>query len=259
MASHARAGETLLLKLLHAHPHIHVPLQIEQHENSFDANFVEEIRTGEMISVAQDHPYIARHRIQPASVIVIKQGTWAPSRFQGFVLLRQPYAFVSSMIEYNRREGLGFGITHRSLYKKTFVRLNRWSQAMNSDLNLLLQRQNNVINALSIFYRERVEWLISRNLPVFRYETLVLEPKNTLSQICSSIGLKFDERMLHAHKTYSDRPGHGMNDLERPIDKNSLNKWKVLSRRHRENIFEFCGAISRKAGYQLKIDEVLLL
>jgi hypothetical protein len=185
------------------------------------------------------------------SIILIKQGVWAPSKFAGFGLIRNPYSFVHSMLEYNRKEGLDTGYTLRGKYKKTYERLMRWSRKMDKGICKKIGRNRNPINALCIFYNHRINWILENTELVHRYEDLVNEPESTLGTMCAYLGVPFESKLLSAHQSYSHEAGHGMNTLGRAIDKDSLNKWRALDPKELEKISSLTQKTQKNAGYDL--------
>lgn len=119
LASHARAGETVVLRALSCHPRIHVPLQVTQDEDPQALRFVSELRANECPEIRPDHWYAQAMKLRPDTVILVKQGVWEQrGKFDGIVLIRNPLSFVHSMLEYNQREGLRLAIRERRRYEK---------------------------------------------------------------------------------------------------------------------------------------------
>jgi hypothetical protein len=230
LSSHARAGETLCLKLLQQHPQIHVPLQITKEEDPAAQNFVQWIRESEPQTVPLTHPYVSQLGLTKTSVIAVKQGVWAPQTFTGVGLIRNPLAFVSSLLEYNKREGLGLRLplTQRLRYAKTFQRLQSWAARMDPLIHKQLKHSHNIIDALCLFYNYRVTWIRANNAHVFHYEDLITNTVPTLTSMCNAMGVNFDPCMLHAHESYKGVEGHGTNNLSRPLDTKSLHNGNQL-------------------------------
>jgi hypothetical protein len=230
LASHARAGETLFLKLMSAHSRVCVPLQVEQEEFDIDKAFIAEIQQTGIQSIVLDHPYARKKSLDGNSVVIIKQGIWfhkAP--FNGITLVRNPLSFVESMMTYNVLEGLGGGIRKygRKRYAKTFTRLLRWSKNMSDDLCSDIDSKHSVVDALCCFYNSRVNILANYRKEIFKYEDLVNSPRKELQKVCRILDIEFERNLLYAHQNYSESSlGHGMNKLSRSIDTTSMNKWR---------------------------------
>ena len=241
----------MTLKLLNAHSSVHVPLQITEREDKADRKFVEDIQANEISFIPAEHPYALRHKLNDRSVIVIKQGTWAPRTFEGFALIRQPMAFVSSMLVYNRKEGLDFGLRSSTRYRKTHDRLKRWASQMSPQLVKDLEKCKTPVEALCTFYVHRVGWILDRNIRTIKYENLVTEPAIYLREICEELHIEYEDGMLQAHESYEEVDGHGMNDLSRKTDTGSLNKWERLPTQTKSAVVEFCGETAKRAGYNV--------
>lgn len=253
LASHARAGETLVLKLMSAHSRVCVPLQVEKEESEADKAFIAEVRETGIRSVTRLHPYAQSKNLGANSVVLIKQGIWLhKDPFNGITLVRNPLSFVDSMMTYNAIEGLGGGIRRygRKRYAKTFSRLLRWSENMSAELYRDIDGKQSVVDALCCFYNSRVKALAEYQKDIFKYEDIVTAPRAELEKICRVLAIDFEEGMLKAHRNYSDSSvGHGMNKLSRDIDTASLNKWrlgdKALFRKVKHQTIE----TARSVGY----------
>lgn len=236
LASHARAGETLTLKLLGSHSKIWVPLQISEVEDPFDRSFFEMVKTRHINFLPVDSDYAHARGLHQHMIILIKQGVWFhPQEFSGFCLVRSPFGFVQSMLDYNHQEGLDFGLKKYGTkrYQKTMARLLRWSKDMSAELTNQLHQQTCILNALCLFYNDRINQLLSYQKKIFKYEDLVYQPKNILISMCEELGIDFEPEILSAHQHYAANhvAGHGKNDLARAIDTQSIHKWHALGPR----------------------------
>ena len=130
---------------------------------------------------------------------------------------------------------------------------------MDEGLYETLDASVDVVLALSRFYRSRVAWLLGRGLPVFRYELVVTEAKESSKAMCRALGLAFDKSTMDSHNHHPDKIGHGMNDLQRPIDQQSLDKWRILDLSVRRQVLESCNSVASQAGYRMHEDHIQLL
>lgn len=250
LSSHARGGETLALKLLNAHSLIHVPIQITAAESREARALVDWIKADEPQELPLDHPYADSHRLTERHILLVKQGVWFPINFDGFGLIRHPLSFVHSLLEYNQREGLRWGFTERIRFWNTFKRIHSWTRGMNPIDTRSLHEIRDVVELLCHFYNIRVQWILTSNKTVFRYEDLVRQPEYTLSRMCDKLSVEFEKRMVLAHNAYTqERHGHGLTDLTRPIDTKSLDKWRLMPLCTQEKILSFTELIRQKAGY----------
>lgn len=253
LASHARAGETLVLKLLNAHPRVFVPLQVLKEEASHDQALVEEVRESGIQRMDIHHEYAQARKLRLGQIIVIKQGIWLHTYpFRGVCLVRNPLSFVDSMMTYNAKEGLGGGLLTygRKRYQKTFLRLLRWSRDMSEELYQEIDEQRSVIIALCCFYRSRIATLNGYNKSVVKYEDIVTSPVTAMTTICNAFDIEFKHLMLKAHHSYpSDMIGHGMNDLSREIDTASLEKWRSGDRSVHKVVINETLEAAKSVGY----------
>lgn len=230
LASHARAGETLVLKLLSEHSRVFVPLQIQKEESKVDQAFISEVQNTGIRSIELSHSYARQSGLSSEHIILVKQGVWLHRHpFDGFTLVRNPQSFVASMLTYNVREGLDWGFRPygRKRYAKTFKRLLRWSQNMSEELCREIESKRSVIDALCCFYNSRIATLSSYRKTIFKYEDLIMSPLQQLQAMCLELDIKFEDALLDAHLNYpAAKEGHGMNDLSRPIDAASMTKWR---------------------------------
>jgi len=257
LASHARAGETMLLRAFSRHPRVHVPLHVEQKDDPDSLRFATEVQSLEMQNLHPGHWFARAKGLKAGQVILLKQGTWEPRKpFSGVVLVRNPTSFVQSMLEYNRREGLRWALRDKTRYAKTMERLVRWASAMSKGLVRELEAARTTVDALCAFYVYRVSWLASRGLPLIRYEDLVLQPESQLRRACEALKLDWSPALLQSHTAFQGREGHGMNDLTRPVDTGSLAKWNSLPRSVRGRIAALTGRTAAEVGYAVTDDVV---
>ncbi|CAA0092955.1 Uncharacterised protein [Halioglobus japonicus] len=253
LASHARAGETLFLKLLNSHSRVCVPVQVEQEESEIDKAFIAEVRDTGIRDISIDHPYAQSKPLASNSVILIKQGIWLHKvPFNGITLVRNPLSFVDSMMTYNTIEGFGGGWRKygRKRYAKTFNRLLRWSENMSDELYNQIDSKNSVIDALCCFYNSRVTTLKDYQKEIFRYEDIVNNPARELNRACLILDIDFENGMLNAHQNYSETDkGHGMNNLARDIDTASLNKWRQGDKRVFQKVKRATIDTAKSVGY----------
>lgn len=254
LASHARAGETLTLKLLGSHSRIWVPLQISENEDPVDRSFFEMVKNLHINFLPEDSDYALARGLHRHMIILIKQGVWFHHHdFSGFCLVRSPFGFVYSMLDYNHQEGLDFGLKRYGTkrYQKTMARLLRWSKDMSEELTNQLHQQTCILNALCLFYNDRINQLLSYKKKIFKYEDLVYQPQNILTSMCEELGVDFEPTILSAHQQYAANhvAGHGKNDLARSIDTQSIQKWQGLGTRVIRKIDERTAASQARLNY----------
>ncbi len=244
----------MLLKTLNDHPQVFVPLQIFRQENQLDKDFINLVKIDGITEIPTTHTYAKQRNLSSTTTIVVKQGTWFHSHeFSGFCLIRNPLSFVDSMLSYNENEGLNFGLRPYGFkkYRKTFKRLLVWSAQMSSNsLYADISTDNCVISALCTFYNHRLTELLSYNKLITKYEHFVASPDRELKLICGILKLPYNPSITKAHLQYKKETiGHGRNDLSRPIDISSVNKWQSRQLNMSLKIIDLTIATANKAGY----------
>lgn len=225
MASMARCGETLALKIMAAHKSIVVIHNLESTDSKKDLRAFRFFRDYEKTDIRATHRAVSRYHLKAGQVLLLKQGVWEHQYpFNGFVLVRNPISIYSSLKDYDKGEP-GYD-AEKNFWFNNEKRLARWLNAMCPDL---LQGFDELtpVQQFARFYNYRMKHLGNLVLPVIRYEDMVTEPQIAFSNMCRSMKLPFEKEMLRAHQSYRpDDEGHGGSVLSRPVDEKSLFKYK---------------------------------
>tara|TARA_R110002073_G_scaffold286251_1_gene450912 strand:- start:466 stop:1242 length:777 start_codon:yes stop_codon:yes gene_type:complete len=225
MASMARSGETLVLKVMAAHSKIVVIHNLESTDSKQDLRTFRFFKSYKKTVIRASHRAVSRYGLKENQVLLLKQGVWEHRYpFNGFVLVRNPVSIYSSLKAYDRNDPKYD--PEENFWFKNEERLSRWLKDMSPSLLRGFDKLAPV-QQFALFYNYRMNHLASLGLPIIRYEDLVTDPENTFAAICRSMNLPFEKEMLHAHEDYgTDVKGHGDNLLSRPVDSTSLIKYK---------------------------------
>lgn len=240
MASLARSGETMLLKSLTTHPNIKVVHNINAVETPENVSLFSFLRSFEQNEIHFEHPEVKHLNLKPGDIILIKQGVWKhPTTFKGFILARNPASVFYSLMNYDNEK-----------WKGAEKRIKRWSKDMCPEILEHFDEKSSV-EQFCLFYNTRMKELLSRGLPIIKYENLVRDKENELRDICILLGVPFQKEIVEAHKKYrSGEIGHGKNDLGRKIDTSSLEKYKSLPKEYIDHIMELTQVVTKKLGYE---------
>lgn len=256
IASMARSGETLILKILAIHPDIKVVHNLDKNDDIVQSLAFEFLKSYRKEIISRSHPVIKPYNLNKHQVLLLKQGVWKhPYPFKGLILSRNPISIYASLKvydkelqEYHEEDNFWFGVEERLL---------RWLKNIDEE-SIPLIKNMSPVEQFCLFYNIRMKGLLMTNLPVIRYEDLILDTQLTLIKICKIIGVKMDEKLLVAHEFYEEgKTGHGKIDLSRKIDKTSLNKYKeIVTDEEFELIMNKTKDVYSKFGYELKNNEV---
>lgn len=224
LASLARSGETLMQRTLSAHPRVHVVFDL------YEPNTAAQIRLSQLLRVWPETkvPRAQIDRLLPgevapsADVLLVKQGIFATRHpTVGFGLLRNPYASFCSLWHYDARIAGRPADAAANLHHWRHMRQQRllvWAEAMVPQLVPALQGERDPVRQFLMFWRARVDQIVSQQSTLVHYEDFVHDPEVALRRICAGTGLDFDPALLEAHRLYRrGQVGHGGIDLGAPI------------------------------------------
>lgn len=272
MASCARSGETLMLRILASHPQVAVAFDLRKKNTpeeralrtffrSYAGSEVRESRLPEGIVLPEG-----------VTTIIVKQGVWEHRHpFEGFVLVRNPASVTASLLAFDQRAA---GATRRTPWSRLrrgpprrpkhmnfadprWKRLLRWQRSIDEDLVEYLEHLD-YIGAVCAFYNRRMLPLANSHLPVVHYERLVSRPRQVLRLLLDRLGLEFDDRLLDSHRDFDEGTiGHGKNELARPIDEAGLFRFReVLSREEFGRILALTLPSWKAFRYRLAYDDI---
>jgi hypothetical protein len=258
MASMARSGETLLLKILNIHNNVKVVHNLFEKERQLDCIAFEKLKKYKGLTVDPTDPVFKHYSLKNNDILLLKQGTWQHQYiFKGFVLCRNPVSVFSSLKEYDSNEK-GYN-KNTNFWFNNNERLIRWSNDMDKKLNSHLYNKS-PLNQFCLFYNYRMEHLFNLNLPIIRFEDFIIDPHSNLQKICDILNINFNDQMLQFDKFYKKGSmGHGQNTLSSPINTEVLNKYKKnINQKEFEYIKDNTRSIICKYGYTLKNMEIQL-
>ncbi len=225
MASMARSGETLVLRTFNAHPLVHVVHDLRPGNTSAELRLFNLLRVwpGNSLPRWQLDEHVVPGAIDARTrVLLIKQGVFAPRHdFDGFGLVRNPYASFSSLWSYDARQaGRGPDAALNALNWRALrlPRLVAWCDAMLPQLVPALRQETDPVRQFLMFWQARVAQIVARCPLVLPYEDLTDDPEHAMRSLCMQIDLPFEPAMLQAHQRFAPgTKGHGGIDLGAPI------------------------------------------
>lgn len=227
MASMARSGETLMLKILAVHPDIKVIHNLDKEDDDNSLRAFQFLKDYKPTSIARNHKLIKPYKLKKNQIILIKQGVWKHKYpFKGFVLARNPVSIFASMKSYYADQS-DYNLKNNYWYDMG-DKLHRWlSEIAPQELNSL--GDFSPIEQFCFFYNIRMEELFRSGLPIIKYEDLVEDTEAVIRITCKILGVKENKDLLSAHNFYKKgMMGHGKTDLSRSIEKSSLTKYKEI-------------------------------
>jgi hypothetical protein len=259
MASMARSGETLLLKILACHDKVKVVHNLDAKDDLKKEKTFETLKNYQKDKVFRLNALFNHYELKKGDVLLLKQGVWEHKYpFNGFVLARNPISIYSSLKVYDRN--LEQYDADTNFWFNNNERLIRWSKSMNEEL------MSELMNAPPFeqfvkFYNYRMGYLFKLNIPIIRFEDLVNETKETLIKVCEILGVEFQPKLMESHNFYGEGLiGHGQNDLSKPINKDVLEKYKCnINIEEFEYIADNTKEVSSKYGYSFEKGEIILL
>ena len=225
MASMARSGETLLLKIMSVHPNVIVVHNLEEADVPFKLKAFQFFKSYPKKVISRSAKIVKPYGLKKKQVLLLKQGVWKHQHpFSGFVLSRNPVSIYSSLKSYDK-DVLKYNVKDNFWFENT-NRFRRWLTDIDpSKIDVILSKSP--VEQFVDFYNLRMGDLALSGLPIIRYEDLVTNTKHTLERTCSYLGIPMEEGILKSHEFYDEGlVGHGQNDLSKPIDKSSLYKYK---------------------------------
>lgn len=214
MASFARSGETVLLRTLAAHPAIKVVHQLMTPDTDEDIRLFHYLLDYEPLTISSSHEKVVHKALQPGQKLLLKNGVWThPYPFKGFVLVRNPFSVIASLLRYAE--------SHQESIEHQKQRLLRWADRIDPSL-LPDIGATDLIEGYARLYVSKMLPLADKGLPILRYEDFVTDSRSSLEALCADLDLRFDESLLRAHEGYPDQMiGHGGCRLWEPISSRS--------------------------------------
>lgn len=249
MASMARSGETLMLKILASHSKIKVVHNLEEIDNpKKDATFIF-LKSYSKKEVIRYKSNFSHYGLRSGDLLLLKQGVWEHKYpFKGFILSRNPFSIYTSLKLYDKDDDL-FDIENNFWFENK-KRLIRWSKDIDFDLYENL-KDKKPIEQFCMFYNRRMGNLLNTGLPIIKYEDLVSNAEETIQKVCDILVVEYENQLLDSHLNFEyGKIGHGKNDLSKPINSDSIHKYvKVLNRSEIEYIKENCKTVYSNYGY----------
>ncbi len=258
MASMARSGETLLLKILGVHEKVAIVHNIDAVDNQDKERAFQYLKQYKDDRISRLDPIVKPYSLKKGQILLLKQGVWQHKHpFNGFILSRNPISIYSSLKSYDKKMPEYDPI--ENFWFNNNERLLRWSKDMDEGLFNSLKGKE-PIEQFVTFYNYRMGYLAQLNKSIIRFEDLVNDTEKTIVKVCDIIGIPFSPSLLQSHNFYEKGLiGHGQNDLSKPIDKSVLEKYKLnVAEDEFDYIVNNTSEVSSKFGYEFKNREVIV-
>jgi hypothetical protein len=221
MASMARSGETLMQRAFIGHPAVHVVHDVHPTNDEHETRLFQLLRVWPRPELPrwQLEQHLAPGRVAAGTqVLLIKQGVFAMrSPFNGFALVRNPYASFCSLWHYDARlAGVKAeqALNERNWRLRRLPRLVAWMDAIEPGMLPALLAEAEPARQFLMLWRVRMQQLVAQCRTVVLYEDFVNDPQPALRSACAAIGVPFDGAMLKAHEKFEPgQIGHGGIDL----------------------------------------------
>lgn len=214
MISTPRSGETMVLNALSYHKNCRVLAQLTDKEPKEDKR---------LFQYLQKSPKNEIDRKYPEDLLLVKNATMAMPRLKldkAFCLIRNPNAIVYSLVKLGWFDPALEGATG---YAENV--LTRWCEGIGNKT----AKKKSTVNKLFWFLNKRFAEIYYYNteqlISVWTYEQIVKNPEIIDYYILNSLRLPYEEVSKNIGKHHKGE-GHGWNDLNRPIDRKSLDTWK---------------------------------
>ncbi len=256
MASMARSGETLMLKILAVHPDIKVIHNLDKEDDHNSLKAFEFLKNYKPKRISRKHKLIKPYQVNKSDVLLIKQGVWKHLfPFDGFILSRNPVSIYSSLKSYDKKEA--WYNSDNNYWTENSNRFERWLKDINpTKIDEIISKPP--VEQFVDFYNLRMGYLLDLGLPIIRYEDLLTNTEETLIRVCEILGVSMHEELLNSHRHYDKGyVGHGQNDLSKPIDLASLTKYKTnVTEEEFDYIMAHTENVHKVYGYSANLREV---
>ena len=251
IASIARSGETILMRNLSVHTKIKIVHNFWSSDTFIQQAMYKHLKKRSNTKISRFNFLALPYRLKKGDVLILKQGVWRhPFQFQGLILVRNPLSIFASLRSYDEKH---YDIpAGKVAWDFTNARLRRWL-ADEAPKALNGYDEKTPIEQFSIYYNNRMENLLSRDLPILRYEDLVTSPQQELARVLNIIGVDIQDKVFHAEKEFEDGYlGHGFSDFSKPLNSDSLKSYQnKLSEDEIYQLTELTSNFSKELGYIL--------
>lgn len=245
MASFSRAGETLLLRALNAHPRLAVVHQVHEPDREEDLTLFRMLKDLDVRRMSLDDPRLAhRDDLDGVEALILKNAVWEHAYpFAGFILMRNPLAIIASARTMNETS------SHRE-------QVRRWGRGI--DVRMLpFLNSSDATTAFCTLLTRKLTAAHATGLPIVRYEDFVNRPEPVLRRLVAHLGVEWNDIVLRSHEQYSvGEFGHGGIRLWEDIYTNSLEKYRKLGNINKSKIYSLCYPLFELYGYEFDGDRV---
>jgi len=238
MSSFSRSGETVMQRVLNAHPDIEIVHHLYAKDRWRDILLVRMLQRREATTIPAWHPLLWHRTLNPNSVLLLKNATWTHSYpYRGFILVRNPIAVCTPVARSRRNKRL----SRQHL---------RWARGIDPTL----QPDLNDLKPLKMhceLLTRKFAAAHATGLPIVHYERFVRDPETMLRKLIAHLGLDWDPAVLTSETGYpKGLIGHGNNPLWLPLHTGSLDKYLKVDMNRRQTIYSMTKPLFDLYGYQ---------
>ena len=241
MTSFSRSGETLLLRSLNEHPDIIVLHQLTFRDHPQDFQLFQTVTEHPGTSIRPPDEFL--YRKGAGKIMVVKHAVWNHQYpFNGFILARNPFACIASMLRHTESE----------TETRRRGRLARWARKMDQNL-VKIAEEGDEVEALSLLYLSKMQAAAMSKHRTVRYEDFVRAPEKELRKIVSHLGVRWDVRTLTSERSYAAGDiGHGGINLAEPIRRDVPIYAGGLTRSQFDTVLRTTAPVLPHFGYRVK-------
>lgn len=248
VASMARCGETLLLRMLGAHSRVHIAHNLLSVDSPAEDQLFNYLVGYEGKNISLTNKYISHIDGRDGDVLLLKQGVWQHEHtFDGFILVRNPVSIYTSLKTYDEDGD----------WSHNAERLVRWMNDMEPSLCENLSRLEPIAQ-FCLFFNTRMGNLLDTGLPILHYENLVRFPEESLRCVSQWLQLEYEESLIDSHIYYDrDAIGHGKMQLSKEVDDSSIYKYRdIVLPEEFSHICEQTRDVFERYGYDISWDNI---
>lgn len=243
--SFSRSGETLFLRALDAHSRISVVHQIKEPDDPQDLDLFRALVDREEPFIDSGDPLVAHRKLDPASILVLKNAVWLhPYPRAGVILIRNPFSVMKSARVIGE-ESPGAMANH-------LRQCDRWGRGIDKALLPYVLSVDNLAAFCALYNRKMTAAYLS-GMPIVHYEEFVTKPGRILRKVLGALDLPWEAGVLESHKNYQEGElGHGKIKLWQPIHRKSLDSYQSLAPEVFHRIYALTAPVLDLYGYEVK-------
>jgi len=252
IASMARSGETMIQYALNQHPDVLTVFNLNKIDFGYNHELARFIMKHDKKTINENSKLLKPYNHSTAKVILMKQGIWEHRYpFDGIVLVRNPLSVYASLKMFDSKIGRSINL-HSNWKQYRYPAFIQWLHHI--DESIIPNFKNlSPIEQFCLFYNRRMKPLAYLNNPILHYERFVKTPEIYTKLILNIMGL--DDKSIE--RKLNDDLGHGGFDPSKPINDNSILKYKdILTEQECNFIIESTKDTIKLYGYDPIIDSI---